>query len=101
MSVPILLTRLEVIHGILYIGIGQITTTKAPNVVFAALDSPLVFTTLVSFSGVMAPTIDFHHSTNSGKHQHRFDVVMSCCSSSSDLVSLIMELRTQATIRAS
>ncbi|KAH7112111.1 ABC-2 type transporter-domain-containing protein [Dendryphion nanum] len=44
-----------VFYEFLYTGIGQMIAAYAPNAVFAALANPLVITTLVSFSGVMAP----------------------------------------------
>jgi ATP-binding cassette subfamily G (WHITE) protein 2 (SNQ2) len=50
-----LLTHGQVFYEFLYTGIGQMIAAYAPNAVFAALTNPLVITTLVSFSGVMAP----------------------------------------------
>ncbi|XPS79103.1 hypothetical protein M3J07_011108 [Ascochyta lentis] len=44
-----------VFYEFLYTGIGQMIAAYAPNAVFAALANPLVITTLVSSSGVMAP----------------------------------------------
>ncbi|KAJ8112457.1 hypothetical protein OPT61_g5176 [Boeremia exigua] len=44
-----------VFYEFLYTGIGQMIAAYAPNAVFASLANPLVITTLVSFSGVMAP----------------------------------------------
>ncbi|KAH6612411.1 multidrug resistance protein CDR2 [Boeremia exigua] len=44
-----------VFYEFLYTGIGQMIAAYAPNAVFASLMNPLVITTLVSFSGVMAP----------------------------------------------
>ncbi|KAF2648071.1 ABC transporter-like protein [Lophiostoma macrostomum CBS 122681] len=44
-----------VFYEFLYTGIGQMIAAYAPNAVFAALVNPLVITTLVNFSGVIAP----------------------------------------------
>ncbi|KAJ4314265.1 hypothetical protein N0V94_006534 [Neodidymelliopsis sp. IMI 364377] len=44
-----------IFYEFLYTGIGQMIAAHAPNAIFAALANPLVITTLVSFSGVMAP----------------------------------------------
>ncbi|KAF2017942.1 ABC-transporter [Aaosphaeria arxii CBS 175.79] len=44
-----------VFYEFLYTGIGQMIAAYSPNAVFASLVNPLVITTLVSFSGVMAP----------------------------------------------
>jgi ABC-type multidrug transport system permease subunit len=48
-------TLRQIFYEFLYTGIGQMIAAYAPNAVFAALANPLVITTLVSFSGVMAP----------------------------------------------